>query len=78
MEDYGIRKENDTLRINELRLKAQIEKLELENTELKEKFSLYGVSHRRELLKAFVDYIDDRYIKVEQRDLMIDEYLISL
>ena len=35
MKDYGIRKENDNLRINELRLKSQIKKLQLENEELK-------------------------------------------
>ena len=31
-------------------LKKEIKKLQLENKELNEKFSLYGVSHRRELL----------------------------
>ena len=31
-------------------LKKEIKKLQLENKELNEKFSLYGVSHQRELL----------------------------
>jgi hypothetical protein len=46
--------EYQDLRINELRLKNEIEKLKLDNKELKEKFSLYGVSHRRELLPEFL------------------------
>ena len=44
---YG---ENQDLRIKVLRLESENKKLQLENKELNEKFSLYGVSHRRELL----------------------------
>jgi hypothetical protein len=36
-------------------LKKQIKKLQLDNKELKEKFSLYAVSHRREQLSPFCD-----------------------
>jgi regulator of replication initiation timing len=44
---YG---ENQDLRIKVIRLEKENKKLQLDNKELKEKFSLYAVSHRRELL----------------------------
>jgi hypothetical protein len=38
-------------------LKKQIKKLQLDNKELKEKFSLYAVSQQSELLKGFANYL---------------------
>lgn len=66
MKNYGIRKENDNLRINELRLKIEIEDLKLKNKELQEKFSLYSVSQQRGLLKAYEIFVNkDAYNKLE-------------
>ena len=43
MENIGIRKENDNLRINELRLKEEIKKLQLDKEALKKLLRLHGV-----------------------------------
>ena len=50
MEDYGIRKEYDNLRINELRLKRRIEELESDKKALTEQLRITSVSQRSELL----------------------------
>ena len=49
-------------------LKKQIKKLQLDNKELKNKFSLYGVSQRSELLKV-LEYT--RQIKNNPKDIQL-------
>ena len=59
-------------------LKKEIKKLQLENKELNEKFSLYGVSHRRELL---IDFAEKVYRRVfftwdkKTSEKVVDEYI---
>jgi hypothetical protein len=61
-------------------LKKQIKKLQLDNKELKEKFSLYAVSHRRELLLDFLKWQSTAYgcsNNLEGNSKEIDLYLKS-
>ena len=72
---YG---ENQDLRIKVLRLESENKKLQLENKELNEKFSLYGVSHQRELLKAYTKWLDDKLRDSDELDELMDDYFRSL
>ena len=46
--------------------------------DVKKQLTLNVVSQQRELLKAFLNDLDDRYEKAGTVDLIIDEYLSSL
>ena len=71
--------ENQNLRINELRLKLRIEDLEDELSELKKQLMLGGVSNRRELLLAFMEYHNNKVeiYKEGIGEFEIDDYLAN-
>jgi len=75
MEDYGIRKEYDNLRINELRLKRRIEELESDKKALTEQLRITSVSQQRELLENFADWMDKNVNFDGIRQEEIDSYI---
>lgn len=56
-------------------LKAINQKLQLEKNALKEQLSLHGVSHQRELLKAYDNFLKSDEAKYYSGDFRIDEFL---
>ena len=71
MEDFSIRKENDNLRINELRLKEENKKLLYENEYLKEQLRIGIVSNQRELL-AFLNWYDERMYHTSNKETALE------
>ena len=44
----------------------------------KQLFALYGVSHQRELLKAYTKWLNDKVRDGDELDELIDDYFSSL
>ena len=79
MKKYTISQETLDYLIDEtVKLKVENEDIKLNKQELKEKFSLYGVSHQRELL---IDFAEKVYRRVfftwdkKTSEKVVDEYI---
>ena len=58
-------------------IKAINQKIQLEKNALKEQFSLQGVSHRRELLREYNNFNNERIYGGELTDFEIDCFMDS-
>ena len=59
-------------------LREEIIKLKMDKEALTKQLTLTGVSHQRELLKAYTKWLDDKLRDSDELDELMDDYFRSL